>query len=272
MNTPLNTVIVIPLLCALAAPCQANDNAAAVPATTPADTISITSTTDDWNFEAAVYLWGASIGGETASGEDIDYSFSDLLSDLKFAGMAYGSASKGKWTVAADVIYLNVGTDEKNSRSGPLGLASVSTKAKVNLRSWVVEAVAGYRLVETDKVSLDFVAGARLLSVDVDVTLKAEGPLRTRKRSDSGSDSMIDAIVGVTGRYKLSPKWYLPYHLDAGTGQSKFTWQAMGGVGYHFDKLDVELDYRYLAWNFDNSSALKDLTLQGPLLGLRYHF
>jgi len=29
-----------------------------------------------------------------------------------------------------------------------------------------------------------------------------------------------------------SRKWFVPYYLDVGTGESDLTWQAMGGIGY----------------------------------------
>ena len=33
--------------------------------------------------------------------------------------------------------------------------------------------------------------------------------------------------------------WYVPDHLDVGTGESDLTWQGMVGMAYAFDSLDV---------------------------------
>ena len=67
-----------------------------------------TAQTDKWEFEAAIYLWGASIGGKTGSGSDIDISFDDLLSNLEMTFMGAVGARKGKWSLMLDAIYLDV--------------------------------------------------------------------------------------------------------------------------------------------------------------------
>jgi hypothetical protein len=51
----------------------------------------------DWKFGAEVYLWGASIGGKTASGSDVEVDFDDLLKDLKMGFMGAFGAQKRGW-------------------------------------------------------------------------------------------------------------------------------------------------------------------------------
>ena len=55
------------------------------------------------------------------------------------------------------------------------------------------------------------------------------------------SESVWDGIVGVKGRYAFGDdrKWFVPFYLDVGTGQTKLTWQAAAGVGYAFHWGDV---------------------------------
>jgi opacity protein-like surface antigen len=60
----------------------------------------------------------------------------------------------------------------------------------------------------------------------------------------------------------------IPYYLDAGTGESKFTWQATAGISYHATEwLDIDLVYRYLYWDI-GKNGLEDINFSGPLLGL----
>ncbi|MGB5613095.1 MAG: hypothetical protein WBM67_10610, partial [Sedimenticolaceae bacterium] len=66
------------------------------------------SADESWQFDGAVYLWGAGIGGTSAAGDDIDISFSDLIDNLDMAFMGSLEARKDKWTLLADVIYLDV--------------------------------------------------------------------------------------------------------------------------------------------------------------------
>ena len=82
-----------------------------------------------------------------------------------------------------------------------------------------------------------------------------------------------DAIVGVRGRAKIGEsKWYVPYYLDIGTGESDFTWQAMAGAGYAFRSLDLLVAYRHLDYDFGSENGIKDLYLSGPLVSVSFHW
>ncbi len=182
----------------------------------------------DWKFGGDIYLWGASIGGETAGGGDLDISFSDLLKNLDMAFMGMFTAQKGKWGLVTDVVYLNVDAENNGQINLPIGPGGlpVPTDTDVGLKSWIVTPTVRYNLIENDKGSLGLVGGARYLWIDVTLKAKVEGPLETRKRKIEDSGSNWDGIVGVSGQIELADKWYLPYYLDVGTGQSDLTWQA----------------------------------------------
>ena len=125
------------------------------------------STTDEeWIFGAELYFWGASIGGQSSTGSDIDVDVGDILSSVEFAFMGTVGARKGKWSLAADVIYLNA---EDGDTIAP-GL-----KADVELTNWVVTPVVGYNLVDTGKSRLDILGGARFLYIKADLKLDAFG-------------------------------------------------------------------------------------------------
>ncbi len=241
-------------------------------ATVPAGAAD-SATHDNWQYGAEVYLWGASIGGSSASGSDLDIDFDTLWDDLEMAFMGAFAARKGKWSLLADVIYLDVDASSNNAvtvPSGPGGAIKVSSD--VELKGWIVTPAAGYSVVETDKARLDIVAGARYLWLDADVKLDiATASLSTGNRiSDSGS--VWDAIVGVKGEFNLAPKWYLSYLLDVGTGDTDLTWQALAGVGYRFKKVGAILAYRYMDWDFDDNKVFDDLNLSGPFAGVKFRF
>jgi hypothetical protein len=80
-----------------------------------------------------------------------------------------------------------------------------------------------------------------------------------------------DAIVGVRGRFNFDQsRWFVPYHLDVGTGESDLTWQASVAVGYAFDWGDVQAAYRQVGYHFDASSPLQRLTFTGPLVSVGF--
>lgn len=215
-----------------------------------------TAQDEAWKFGAAIYLWGASIGGDSASGSDIDIDFDDLFKNLKMAFMGAGEARKGKWSFMLDAIYLDVEDDDK---------VAPGVKADVELFGWIVTPSVGYNLYETEKGRLDVLGGARYLWLKSRLDLTGYP-----KISDSGD--VWDAIVGLKGRVNLTEKWYIPFYGDIGTGDSDLTWQAFAGIAYKFKRVDVTLAYRYLYWDFDDNDVFDDLDLSGPYVGVKFAF
>jgi len=77
-------------------------------------------------------------------------------------------------------------------------------------------------------------------------------------------------VVGLRGQSEIGDRWYVPYYVDVGTGSSRFTWQAFGGIGYHFKWGDMMVGYREIAYDFDSNRRLSDLSFGGPLVGVRF--
>jgi hypothetical protein len=73
-----------------------------------------------WEFAGEVFLWGASIGGTSSAGDDIDISFGDLIGNLDFALMGALAARRDRYTLFADLIYLDV-SDGINTTANIVG-------------------------------------------------------------------------------------------------------------------------------------------------------
>ena len=230
---------------------------------------------DDWSYSATIYLWAAGIQGQTAGGAEVDVGFDTLISNLNMAFMGAFEARRNQWSFGADLVYLNVGANDNGTV--PLRLASGATAdlnvaASIETTGWVLNVTGAYKLLNTEKASLDVLAGARYLDLDLDFDLGlAAGPYKVA-RTISASQITWDAILGVKGRLNLGGSWHLPYYLDLGTGESDFTWQAAGGVGYSFGQGDVTLLYRYAAWDFGSGDALDNISFSGPLLAGTWRF
>ena len=212
---------------------------------------------DSWQFYGELYFWGASVDGKSATGSDVDLDFDDIISDVNFALMGAAGASKGKWSLGVDLIYVNV-DDSDDIVPG--------VSANVELTNWVITPLVGYRIADTGKSRLDIVGGARYLYLEAELRIDALGA----RVDDSGSN--WDAVVGARGSIDFADKWYLLGYLDIGTGESDLTWQALGGVGYRFKHFDLVAAYRYLSWEFDDDQALEEQQLHGPALGIRFAF
>ncbi len=231
-------------------------------------------TGDRWEFAAAVYLWGASIGGETTSGTGISVELEDLLKNLEMVFMGSFEARKGKWLLLTDAIYLDLSGSETLTVSIPIGPGiPVTTSGRLDLTSWVVHLAGGYNLLTNGKSTLDLIAGARYLDLDADVFLGLEGLGPGQSVSFSVSESIWDGIVGVKGRVALGERWFLPYYLDIGAGDSDFSWQALAGVSFQAAKwADIALAYRHLEWEFESGSLISNFDISGPVVGALFRF
>ena len=222
---------------------------------------------DDWQFMAELYLWYASIGGQAATGSDLDIGADDLIDGLNMAFMGNIGMKKNRWGFMVDAIYLDA-SDNQNLNSAVGGV-----NANVELSSWIVTPLVGYEAVTSEHLSLNIVAGARYLYLDSKVDLRnadPAGPAFNVGASDSGSN--WDGIIGVKGDISLTTHWYIPYYLDIGTGNSEFTWQAFGGLGYRFKHFDILAGYRYLSWEFDDNEIFGDLNVSGVGAGIKFYF
>ena len=224
---------------------------------------------DGWNYSAAAYLWMADLGGETVLGTDIDADSDDLLGDLQGAAVVTLGARHDKWSFILDTIYLNA-EDVHNRGVNPL--VSVTD---VQLSAWVVTPMVGYNIIRNDTLDLNLLAGIRYVYLDSEVNVRT--PLQNRKQSSSGG--AWNGIAGLEGQVDLSEHWSLPFHVDAGTGETDFTWQAYAGVGYALtEQFSLFGGYRYLALEFDDDDPntggdlFDDLTLSGGIVGVKYLF
>ena len=237
---------------------------------------------DKWQSEITIYGWLPSIDGELkynipGSGDSASVDASDILDDLNFVFMGTYVGSYNKWSIEADIIYMDV--SGSNSTTVNVGPGSgpgvpVSVSAGLGLKTWVVTGVVGYDVVQTDKARLAVIGGVRYLDLSADVDIAINGPLPPTPPPAylTGSKDFWDGIVGVRGGIMLNEKWYVPYYADIGTGQSNLTWQLFVGIGYMFNWGDIRLGYRYLEYDQDDDKPVQDLKLYGPALGIGFRF
>ncbi len=233
---------------------------------------------DEWNHSLAVYLWGASISGTTASGTGLEVDFKDIADNLEFGAMAAYQARKGKWSILTDVIYLDVSANNQLDLLPPIGgdIIDVTTTASLDLTAWVIHLGGGYNLYnDGEGTTTDFVFGARYLDLESDLMLNfniTPPDLDYTLPPLSASEDFWDAIIGFRGAISLGDRWFMPWGANIGAGDSDLSWQAMAGVAFKASSwADIVLTYRYLKWEFDDA-MVEDLSLSGPLLGVVFRF
>ena len=204
------------------------------------------------------YLWLPTIDGTLqfhgrAGGNpevNVKANPGDYLSDVEMALMLAFEARKGKWLVMSDVTYMKMSDNSSSVRSisfnpgvppNPVS-TTLNSGTSTDLYATIWTVAGGYNLVQGPKASLDLIGGARYLKLKAttDWQLSADvtdpmgsGKVFPRSGSVTESGDIWDGIVGVKGRLGLGDgKWFVPYYLDAGTGGSQFTWQALAGARY----------------------------------------
>lgn len=204
---------------------------------------------NDWRFDALLYGWAAGIGADLQRSGAAWIGFDRILDTLDMAFMGAFAASKDQWRFAADVIYMDLSEKDSAALTVPIGSGiPASASVRVELKAWILDPNVQYRFYETDRLELSALAGARYLSIEGDVNEVVTTSSLGRVAGEvDGTKRWWDGVVGVSGQYNLSQRWYVPFLADVGTGDSNLTWQAVAALGYRFDSVDAVFGYRHLA-------------------------
>jgi hypothetical protein len=113
------------------------------------------------------------------------------------------------------------------------------------------------------------------VDVEADLDWQFAGPIGLFPGSGSFSQdkTLWDAIIGVRGQVRFGGgNWFAPYYLDAGTGSSDLTWQALAGIGYSFKWGDLRFAYRHLSIDMSGGKLIQDMRFSGPAFGVSFRF
>jgi len=250
--------------------------AALLPAAVSADD------SDSWKFGVSVYGWFPDISGSTSfpdgSGGDFILPIDTILDNLKFTFQGSFDARKGNWGLYTDVIYMDLGNSKSNTGGGTIGEieipVDVTAKVSLNMTSWIWTTAGYYRMLETPQNTVDILAGVRYLDIEQTLKVSLDGniavlPLPGRDGKVVVGGTNWDAIIGLRGKFAFGRDnaWFLPYHLDVGTGNSDLTWQAFGGIGYAFGWGELAAVWRYMEYDLDSKSPMNDMNFSGLAVG-----
>ena len=233
---------------------------------------------DNWQFDAQLYIWAVEFGGELNNGASFDVPFSTMVDNLKMGFYGSFEARKEKWLIFTDVVYLNVETDHA-APTPPENIFLNSSARSLSMDGGAVNLVGGYNLLVKGKSRLDLIAGVRYLDLGSEFALHVDSPIAEKTTTlfipiDMGT--ALDAVIGVKGKYAFAnaDRWSIPYYLDIGAGDSDFTWQALTGISYQAANwVDVALTYRHMEWDLKSTDGiLKNVNFSGPSLGATFHF
>jgi hypothetical protein len=219
----------------------------------------------EWRHYFELYGWLPDLNITTADGTEVTFTLSDLLRNLDMMAMFDFGSRKDKWSMAADVLYMNLGAEQ--TISGSILNRPVEVDANIDMRAFISTINAGYQVSSTDTNRVDIIGGVRYIYVRMPVDVVLTDNL-TKSARPSGHS--WNGIVGLEGVKTINDKWYFDYYGDIGTGQADLTWQTKVGFGYKFNKFTGTFGFRYLRWDFSDGDAFRDMDIIGPYLGAKW--
>ena len=248
---------------------------------------------DQWKMSASLYGWLPTLGGTTqfarpgggscSSGPSIDVDSSKIVDSLKMVFMGTIEGRKGRYGFYSDVAYIDLGNTKTNTRDFTLGQrplpAGLTADLSLDLKATAWTTAGTYALVAKPEYALDLLAGARMLNIRPTLGWAFNGSiagvaLPGRSGTEAIDKTNWDAVIGVKGRanFGAERKWFLPYYLDIGAGNSQSTWQTSVGLGYQFGWGSVSANWRYLDYQFKSDSTVQSLTLNGPAVAATWQW
>lgn len=226
---------------------------------------SAPTSSPEWQVRCALYGWIEALDGDMGvAGRTVPVSigFDDILENLDLAVMGSLEISRGRWSFVADLNYAELGGDTSN------GIDTI----KLDLEQFLGNFNVTYNVIETETTNLSVYAGARVNSLDVDISFNRGMVAQT---DVSGSETWVDPIIGLRYQRNLSDAFFFRAVGDIGGFgvSSDLTWQAFAGFGWHVcNSGSLVLGYRAIGTDYTDGGFTYDMTTHGPIIGFEYRF
>ncbi|MGB7157550.1 MAG: hypothetical protein WBD40_05760 [Tepidisphaeraceae bacterium] len=233
---------------------------------------------EPWVFAITPFLWLPSVSGDlTARGITFDASgdtsdtIDHLDENLNFGLCLHVEASKGRFGILGEVVYVDIGAERDNPALG--------TTTDGTLKGFIGELGVFYTVVQPatprdpGALRVDLLGGARITGLEIDIDPQNSSTVSEEKW-------WVDPYIGVRGDLRLL-KWFSVYgRFDVGgfdLGGSKLVWNAVAAGSFHFGKsIDLNLGWRWLDYDFEDGSGANefaiDALLNGPFVAMTFRF
>ena len=223
-----------------------------------------TASDDPWKFDIAPYVWLPEVYGTVgALGRDssVHVTGSDLLSNFNGGLAGFFQARKNRWVIPIDFIWTRLAT----TQAFPLNQLG-QTAVRVELSQTIFTPKFGYRIVDTEHLKVDALAGIRYWHLGNTLTL------RPSLLSASQSANWVDGVGGANFEFDLTPKVSLTAGGDAGGGGANLDYQAVGILKFQPKPLfGFFVGWRYTVIDYrGNRGFIYDVAQSGPLVGLNF--
>jgi hypothetical protein len=217
----------------------------------------------DWEMTAApFFLWVVGIEGDAQVGPlqvEIDYSFSDVLDDLKFMyDVHFEGRHKSGWGYGIEPMFIFLESDAQI----PAGTIQTDT-------DFIIFEAMGFRRLGGPDSGLDLLFGGRYWSISAKINTGLG--VSVEDEVDWG-----DGFAGLRWQRRLGKKWNLSLRGDVGAGGSDLTWRANAlAIVDLTPRLNLGLGYQHMDVDYEGDGSIPfvlDFFLSGPIFGLEIKF
>lgn len=192
-------------------------------------------------------------------------TFDDLVdtSDTSFQFVTEAAIKGGKWSVLADVTYLDASDTFKGA------ILRVDSESE----NWVVDAAIAW-WPGGEEQGLSLFAGGRYTEMDDRFHFKTVQDKEKLGVLKNDRD-FLDVLIGVRQRFTLGERWALFTRADYSDGDSDGIWQVQAVVRYAMgskQQYGLMFGYRYKEAEFKNGKLEEKNKYYGPLLGFNFRF
>ncbi len=233
---------------------------------TPGKT-EILEKSEHWKNFAALYGWSQAINGDLkvkGVENNLDVTYSDTFSALKFFFMGHYEGMKGHWGILFDLSY----TQLEKSNDHPGGLVPGTRQMKINQS--LIELAVPYRLTWKPVVADVFVGGRYNYNY-------TELGIPSRPVTVSDTVSWVDPFVGGRIFIPLDKKWYIGLRGDiGGFGIGNASDLALNGnasINWQINELfSLSAGYRAYYLKYNSGDNEWNATQHGPWFGIGFSF
>jgi hypothetical protein len=220
-----------------------------------------------WEFDIVPYLWGAGLEGDLKIGRlptgGVEASFSDIWNHLQLAGMAAFEARKNRWGVLVDAIYIDLSDTMPTPRS-------IYGSADITMTQQLYAGLVTYRIYDGEATSFDMGWGGRYFRLDSDLELISGIAVG---RTASGTMSWWNWLAAARFIGHPSKRWSLTAYADLGASGEGSTWEGIASADFACTKtVSIAFGYRYMNVDYEKNEFLYDVAMQGPFVGVGFHF
>lgn len=229
--------------------------------------VSFPVSAEEWNYDAAIYLWLSGLSGTLGVGRAGDIpaeaTVNDLAGYLDFTAAAYFEARNQRFVLMTDIYYVKLGSERDSE------ILRQTVGLDMDYSEWILELGGGYRLSE----QFDVLLAGRYYIFEPRTTMDGIRGDTVRENTRNWGDIFIGGrFHTVVGR-----KWNLSLRGDIGTGGSDFAWFGNAAVGYQFtDLFSLGLAYRILSLDYETGADADyfkyDVTTNGIGLEAKFSF